>query len=85
MAMERMSAGAVAAAAHKVTIGAGGTAVIAGLTANEAAALIGASVAVLGLLVNAYYKHKDEVRKAELHRARVQAAQFRPYEDQADE
>ncbi len=61
----------IAAAAQKFTVAGGGTAVIGGLTANEIAAFTGALVAVLGLLVQWYYKRKDDRRKDELHRARL--------------
>ena len=61
----------VAAAANKVTTGAGVTAVIGGLTANEIAAFGGLLVAIIGLLVQWYYKRKADKRDAELHTERL--------------
>ena len=61
----------IAAVAQKFTVAGGSTAVLGGLTANEIAAFTGALVAVLGLLVQWYYKRKDDRRQDELHRARL--------------
>lgn len=44
--------------ADKVTFTGAGTAVVMGLTLNNIAALVGMAVAILGLLVSWYYKHK---------------------------
>jgi hypothetical protein len=61
----------IAAVAQKFTVAGGSTAVLGGLTANEIAAFTGALVAVIGLLVQWYYKRKDDRRKDELHRWRM--------------
>lgn len=61
----------IAAVAQKITVAGGSTAVLGGLTANEIAAFTGALVAVIGLLVQWYYKRKDDRRQDELHRARL--------------
>ena len=86
------AAGIVAGAAHKFTLGGGGIAVLGGLTANEAAALGGLLVAGAGLLVQVYYKRKDERRKhanerraEQLHEVRMRAALLRPYEADIDD
>lgn len=69
--------------------GGGATAVVAGLTANELAAIVGAMCAVLGLLVQWNYtrrrrKREDaaELREREFHDARMQAMRERRH-DQA--
>ena len=81
----------IAAAAQKASVGGGGIALYGGLTANEMAAFVGAAVAVLGLLVQLYFKLKDdrrksddEKRKAELHAMRMSGARF-PDDDDEDE
>ena len=61
----------IAAVAQKITVAGGSTAVLGGLTANEIAAFTGALVAVIGLLVQWYYKRKDDRRQDELHLARL--------------
>lgn len=45
-------------ASTATAIGAGGSTLYFGLTANELAAFIGASVAVLSLIVQVWYKHQ---------------------------
>lgn len=40
------------------TYGGAGSAVVFGLSANELAAFIGAAVAILGLIVQIYFKHR---------------------------
>jgi len=71
----------IAAAAQKVAIGGGMGAVYGGLSANEIAAFVGAAVAVVGLVVQFYFKRKDDRRKAELHRLRMAGARFHDDED----
>ncbi|MBO9717508.1 MAG: hypothetical protein J7507_12050 [Pseudoxanthomonas sp.] len=73
----------IAAAAQKATIGGGGVALYGGLTANELAAFVGAAVAVLGLLVQIYFKRKDDKRKDELQRWRLSGARFPDDEDES--
>lgn len=80
----------IAAAAQKASVGGGAAALYGGLTANEVAAFVGAAVAVLGLLVQLYFKLKDdrrkagdERRKAELHAMRMSGARFPDEEDES--
>jgi uncharacterized membrane protein len=61
----------IASLASKATYSGGATAVVGGLTANEIAAFVGAAVAVLGLLVQIYFKARSDRREAEFHRARL--------------
>jgi ABC-type proline/glycine betaine transport system permease subunit len=55
--MKHESLEAASAVASKVTYTGAGGAVIFGLTANEVAALVGASVAVMSLIVNIVFKY----------------------------
>lgn len=61
----------VAAIANKVTYTGGATAFVGGLTANELAAIGGLIVAVVGLVVQWYYKRKADRREAEFHAVRL--------------
>lgn len=61
----------VAAAANKTTIAGGGLAGFGWLTSNEIYGLIGAAVAVVGLLVTWYYKREANRRHAELHEIKM--------------
>lgn len=61
----------VAAIANKVTYAGSGTAVVFGLTANEIAAVGGLIVAILGVIVQWFYKRKSDRRESELHAARL--------------
>lgn len=61
----------LAAVANKITYASGTTAVIGGFTANEVAAFGGLVVAILGLLVQVYFKLKADRREAELHKHRL--------------
>lgn len=61
----------IASFASKATYSGGATAVVGGLTANEIAAFVGAAVAVLGLVVQIYFKARSDRREAEFHRARL--------------
>lgn len=65
---------AIAGVAQKAAYGGGTTAVIGGLTANEIAAFGGLLIAVLGLLVQLYYKWKADRREE-----RLSAAQLKHY------
>jgi hypothetical protein len=60
----------IAAGAQKVVYGGGTTAFLGGLTANEIAAFGGLLVAVVGLLIQLYYKRKSDKRELELHEMR---------------
>ena len=75
----------IASVAQKTSLGGGGLAVFGGLTANEIAALCGVLIALLGLIVQWYYKRLDNRRKDELHRLRLAAKRFSPYEDDDDD
>jgi len=72
-----------AAIAHKATFVGGGTAFWGGITANTVAALGGLLVALVGLSVQWYYKHKEDRRRDELHRRRMNDL-LRGYEDDQD-
>jgi hypothetical protein len=61
----------IAAGAHKVTFGGGSVAFFGGLTANEIAAFGGLFVAIIGLLVQFYYKRKNDKREQALYEARL--------------
>ena len=61
----------IAGVAKNFAVGGGTTAVLGGLTANEVAAFGGLIVAAIGLLVQWYYKRKDDRRQDELHLARL--------------
>jgi hypothetical protein len=65
--------------AENATIGGGLTAIMGGLTSTDIAAFGGLLVALIGLLINIYYKHQDNKREQELHEARLR--QFRIDDD----
>ena len=58
--MNQQTIETVASVSSKISYSGAGGAVFFGLTANEFAALVGAVVAVIGLIVNIYYKHKAD-------------------------
>lgn len=62
---------AIAAVANKATYTGGTVAVVGGMTANEMAAIGGLICAVIGLLVQWYYKRKADRREVELHNERL--------------
>lgn len=64
----------IAAVAQKFTVGGGATAAYGGITANDLLAYVGAIVAVLGLVIQWYYKRKDDRRQEELHKVRLAEA-----------
>lgn len=66
----------IAAVAQKFTVGGGATAAYGGITANDLLAYVGAIVAVLGLVIQWYYKRKDDRRRDELHRWRAESRNF---------
>jgi hypothetical protein len=74
----------VATVAQKVVYGSAGLSVFGGLTANEIAAFGGLLFAAIGLLVNLYYKRKDDKRKDELHSLR-KASRLYTLGDEDDE
>ena len=55
------------------TYGGGASAFVFGLSANEAAAVVGAIVAVIGLCVQVFYNRRRDRREATEHRARMSA------------
>jgi len=61
----------VANMGHYTAWGGGGIAVLGGLTANEWAAFCGGAAAICGVLVQIYFKRKDDRRKKELHALEV--------------
>jgi uncharacterized membrane protein len=78
---------AIAAAAQKVSFGGGTAAVFGGLTANDIAIFVGATVAILGLVVQWYYKRKADRREIEADRraTELHAAQLQALRDEANE
>ena len=72
---------AIGVAAGKVgTYGGGASAVVFGLSASEFAAFVGAAVAVLGLIVQAYFNARRDRREHEEFIARM-----RQYREHAQE
>lgn len=63
--------GSVAGAANKASVSGGFAALYGGWTANEFAAFGGLLIAAIGLIVQWYFKRKDDRRKAEEHTARM--------------
>ena len=61
----------IAAVANKVSYSGAGAAVIGGLTANDIAAFGGLLIAVIGVVIQFYYKRKSDRREAEEHTARM--------------
>ena len=66
----------IAAAAQKTAAGGGVIALYGGMTANDVAASVGATVAILGLIVQVVFKLLDNKRKRELHQWRLRGARF---------
>lgn len=69
---DHMTDAAVAAAAKKVTVTGGTMAVTGWLTASNVLGTLGFLVAVAGLVVTWYYKHRDDLRRAERHHAQME-------------
>lgn len=69
--MKDHTAETIASFATKATYSGGATAVIGGFTASEIAAFVGAAVAVIGLVVQVYFKVRSDRREAELHKHRL--------------
>ena len=63
---------AVAAVAQKVSAVGGGAALVGGLTANEVAGFGGLLVAIVGVLIQWYYKHKADKRANMLYERRME-------------
>lgn len=62
----------VGTTAQVATYGGSATAMFFGLTANETAALVGAGVAVIGLVVQCLYTWDKRKRGVELHKLEVE-------------
>jgi hypothetical protein len=67
------AAAAGSAKALSATLGGSGVLFFGGYTANDLAMLIGAVVAVLGLLVQWYYRHREHGMRKREHEARMAA------------
>lgn len=61
----------IAAVANKVTYGGGGVAFLGGLAASDIAAIAGVVIATVGLVIQWYYKRKDDRRREVLLKARL--------------
>lgn len=61
----------LATAGAKVAYGGGSTAVVGWAISSDVAAFLGLLIGFAGLLVNWYYRHKDEIRKQEVHEAKL--------------
>lgn len=64
---------AVAAAASKVTYAGAGASFFGWLASSEAVSLIGILAAVVGLVVNIYFKRREDRRQQERHDAQMRA------------
>ena len=62
---------AIASIAGKVTATAAGTAFVAGVSAHTIAAIGGLIVAVIGLVVTVYYKHRSDQRAEARHKVQM--------------
>jgi hypothetical protein len=69
--MDETQQAAVAAIGSKAAYGGGGTAFISGLISNEVGVIVGIVVGVTGLLVNWYYKAKQDRRDQVEHDRRM--------------
>lgn len=74
---------ATAATALKATVGGAATGVFGWIVQNNVLTLIGVLVAVLGFLVNAYFKRRDTKRMEKLARLRMELMQ--KHNDRAEE
>lgn len=61
----------IASIAQKTTYAGAGVATYGGLTANEIAAFSGALIAFVGLLIQVFFKMREDRRNAEYHRERL--------------
>ena len=62
----------IASIAGKVTATAAGTAFLGGVSANTVAAIGGLIVAIVGLIVTIFYKHRADQRGQQAHDLRMQ-------------
>lgn len=61
----------IASVSSRASLGGGGVAFIGGLSANEIAAFGGLAVAIIGLFLNWFYRHRADIRETKEHKARV--------------
>lgn len=61
----------IAAGAQKVAYGGGAASLYGGMTANEIAAFGGLLIALLGLLVQLYFKHRSDKREQAYYAAKL--------------
>lgn len=64
---------ALAAAGSKVTYTGAGTSLLGWLTSSEAGVVIGIVLGIVGLLVNLYFKHREDKRQQVEHETRMRA------------
>lgn len=69
--MDESQQAALAAFGSKAAYGGGGTAFISGLVSSELGVICGIAVGVAGLLVNWYYKAKQDRRDEREHQRRM--------------
>ena len=70
----------IASIANKATYTGAVSAVYGGMTANEIAAFGGLLVAVIGVLIQLFFKLRDDRRNAEYHRERLASIKFGRHE-----
>lgn len=75
----------VSSVAGKVAVGGGVATFFAGWTVNHVAAVGGLLIALLGVIVQIYYKEREERRRQERFRLEVQRKLLHPYEDDDNE
>lgn len=64
---------AIAAAGSKATYTGAGTSLLAWMTSSEAGVVIGIVIGVVGLIVNVYFKIREDRRKQEEHETQMRA------------
>lgn len=70
----------MAAIGQKTTIGGASATGLAWMVSNEFLGLMGLLVAVAGLLVNTYFKRKEDARQQALHEANLAALKAHEHE-----
>lgn len=71
--MEQHELATIAGIANKATYAGATSALYGGFTANELAAVGGFAVALIGLLVQVWFKLRADRRDAELHKRRLES------------
>jgi hypothetical protein len=71
----------LASIANKATYAGATSALYGGFTANELAAIGGFAVAVIGLIVQVYFKIKSDRRDSELHKERLASLRDKSWDD----